>query len=430
MPTPHSARQAELASLVSSWLTDRLNDKLEKLPDDDPKRPELRQQYQPGTWLPDAARRVSQLQAVTHSLKGLHPDAKGTNLHVDPATLPVLPLVGSHCLGARFDNDVVGNAAALDVNKFLNLRFEGGTLLALSQARDPDWAAVLSEDPEAAESMLAAFAGLTEARGGVASHTQAKQVYWLLPDQDPHDDASYHLLAPLHPTSLIHRFYGQLQEDRFGDAAKEAREARREGRFVEQPQHFYPNLGVRKLGGTKPQNISQLNSERRGENLLLASLPPKWHTEPVRPLLRVADMFKVFGYRERVRETVRQLRGFLETDKRDNKDAKNYRAGLVGVLVEELIQFTAELRDLPEGWSQDAECRLGEAEKCWLDPQGVPEEERLFIDEVTERIAAGFGNWLNAQLRGKLDFADPEFKEWRDCVLAEVKAYDMEVAYE
>jgi CRISPR-associated protein Csy1 len=429
MPTPPSVRQAALAAFVSSWLNDRLKDKLDKLPDDDPKRTELRQQHQPGTWLPDAARRVSQLQAVTHSLKALHPDAKGTNLHVDPSTLPVLTLVGSHCLGGRFDNDVVGNAAALDVNKFLNLHFEGHTLQALSQARDPDWAAVLSDDPETAESMMAAFAGLTEARGGTASHTQAKQVYWFV-GNDPHDDAGYHLLAPLHPTSLIHRFYRQLQEDRFGDAAKAARELKQKGQFSEQPLHYYPNLGVRKLGGTKPQNISQLNSERHGENLLLASLPPKWHTEPVRPLLRVEDMFKVFGYREQVRQPVRQLRGFLEADPAAILETRERRAELVDVLVEEFIQFTAELRSLPEGWSQEAECRLGEAEKCWLDPLAVPEEERLPIDEVTERIAAGFANWLNAQLRGKLDFSDPEFKEWRDCVLEEVKAYDMEVAYE
>ncbi|GEM_PF-3746372 len=150
----------------------------------------------------------------------------------------------------------------------------------------------------------------------------------------------------------------------------------------------------------------------------------------MRPLLRVETLFKVFGYREQVRRLVPQLRAFLEVEVKKNKEAKEHRAKLVDLLVEEFIQFTAELRNLPEGWSQDAECRLGEAEKCWLDASGVPEEERLPIDTVTERIAAGFANWLNAQLRGKLDFADPEFKEWRDCVLAEVKAYDMEVAYE
>ncbi|NML15974.1 type I-F CRISPR-associated protein Csy1 [Azohydromonas caseinilytica] len=428
MPTPPSARQAELAALVSGWLTDRLNDKLEKLSPDDPKRAELRQQYEPGNWLPDAARRVAQLQAVTHSLKPLHPDAKGTSLHADPSTLPALDVVGSHCLGSRFDNDVVGNAAALDVNKFLNQRFEGRTLLMLSQARDPDWAAVLSDEPEAAASMMAAFAGLTEPRDGLASHTHAKQVYWLVGD-DPCDDASYHLLAPLHPTSLIHRFYAQLQDDRFGEATKAAREAKRQGQFSEHPLHGYPNLAVRKLGGSKPWNISVLNNERRGENLLLASLPPVWNSEPVRPLHRVDDLFKVFGYREQVRRLVPRLRGFLETDSTANKDTRDRRAELVDALVDEFIQFTAELRGLPEGWSREAECRLGEAEKCWLDPLAAP-ADGLTPDEIMERIAEQFANWLNEQLRGKLLFGDPEFLAWRKRVLEEVKAYDWEVTDE
>lgn len=345
-------------------------------------------------------------------------------------TLPTLDVVGSHCLGRDYELDVDGDAAALDVYAFLKIEYEGKTLLALSEAGDPDWAVALSTDANTARDLMSAFAGLTQPREGLASHTFAKQVYWLLPDRDPHDDTNYHLLAPLHPSSLIHRFYGQLQEDRFGEAAKAAREARREGRYVDQPQYFYPNLGMRKLGGTKPLNVSQLNSERRGENLLLASLPPKWLSEPVRPLLRVEDMFKVFNYREQVRQFVRQLRSFLEADPAAVLETREHRAGLVDLLVGEFIQFTAELRDLPEGWSQEAECRLGEAEKCWLDAPGVPEEERLPIDSVTERIAAGFANWLNAQLRGKLDFADPEFREWRDCVLEEVRAYDMEVSYE
>ena len=46
----------------------------------------------------------------------------------------------------------------------------------------------------------------------------------------------------------------------------------------------YASLAVQELGGTKPQNISQLNSERRGDNYLLASLPPVWKTVAVQPV--------------------------------------------------------------------------------------------------------------------------------------------------
>lgn len=139
MSTISINRQAELRLLVSTFLSERLESKLEKLDPDDPKRDELRQQFIPATWLEDAARRAAQIQAVTHSLKPVHPDAKGTNLYSPPSTLAGIELVGSHCLGDAFAGDVVGNAAALDVYKFLKQMHEGHSLLALSVAGMPIW---------------------------------------------------------------------------------------------------------------------------------------------------------------------------------------------------------------------------------------------------------------------------------------------------
>ncbi|MEA5668274.1 type I-F CRISPR-associated protein Csy1, partial [Stenotrophomonas sp. MH1] len=68
--------------------------------------------YEYGTWLADAARRVGQIQAVTHVLKATHPDARGSNLHVRPDALPAHADIGTHVLGDDFAEDVVGNAAA------------------------------------------------------------------------------------------------------------------------------------------------------------------------------------------------------------------------------------------------------------------------------------------------------------------------------
>ncbi|MHB8911744.1 MAG: type I-F CRISPR-associated protein Csy1, partial [Lysobacter sp.] len=195
---------------------ERRDGKLDKLQPDDPKRVELHRQFDFSTWIEDAARRVGQIQVVTHSLKPIHPDAKGTSLYSTPLSLPALGVVGSHALGRDFAGDVVGNAAALDVYKFLKLSHGGGqTLLELMLARDADLAAALSDDPAQAETWMAAFAGLTLARGKTASHTLAKQLYWLVGD-DPCDDGDYHLLAPLYASSLAHRVFATINDDRFG----------------------------------------------------------------------------------------------------------------------------------------------------------------------------------------------------------------------
>jgi CRISPR-associated protein Csy1 len=432
MSTISINRQAELRLLVSTFLSERLESKLEKLDPDDPKRDELRKQFIPATWLEDAARRAAQIQAVTHSLKPVHPDAKGTNLYSPPGTLAAIELVGSHCLGDAFAGDVVGNAAALDVYKFLKQMHEGRSLLALSVEGDADLAAALSDDPAQAQAWLQAFATLTEPRGRVTSHTLAKQLYWQTGD-DVQANESYHLLSPLYASSLAHRVYETLQDDRFSEAAKAARDARKVNTFSERPVHEYPQMAVQQLGGTKPQNISQLNSERRGNNCLLASLPPVWRSTDLKPLLNTDSMFHRYSRRPEVRQAVKALLAFLKTDPTRNVATRSKRAAWVNLLIDEFLQFTAELRSLEPGWSQTPQCKLTESECRWLDDDGVKatdaELDRAPPTDIPERISAAFANWLNAQLRPPLPMGDPEFLEWRNTMMEEIKAQEREGMY-
>ncbi|MBQ0132211.1 MAG: type I-F CRISPR-associated protein Csy1, partial [Comamonas sp.] len=183
---------------VHAFIQMRLQAKLEKLDNDDPKRQELLGQHVAEVWLEDAARRVQQIQAVTHSLKPIHPDARGTNLYVEPTQLAPLQEVGSHALGREFASDVVGNAAALDVYKLLKLEVGSQTLLAALLANDAGALQALHEDAEQAKALRDAFVSITAARaGGPSSHARAKQLFWLEGD-DATGDAQFALLAPLY----------------------------------------------------------------------------------------------------------------------------------------------------------------------------------------------------------------------------------------
>ena len=425
MSTHPSGRQAELRSVIADFLSERLNAKLEKLAEDDPKRSELLTQFVSTAWLEDAARRVGQIQAVTHSLKPIHPDAKGSSLFREPLSLAPIPEVGSHALGGAFDADVVGNAAALDVYKFLKLEHQGRSFLSLAVEGDADLGAALSPDPAVAQAQMQAFAGLAEPRGKFSSHTQAKQIYWPV-GSDPHDDAGYHLLAPLYPTSLVHRVYQTLQDDRFGEGAKAAREARKAAEWHDRPVHEYPHLAIQKLGGTKPQNISQLNSERRGDNCLLASLPPVWQSPTIKPVLCVASLFEVFRWRREVRTLAAHLRRYLESDPARNKETRERRDELVESLLDELMQFTAEVQTLAVGWSADAKCDLPRHQVAWLDPEGADASTTDMIDGM----ASDFANWLNGQLRDPLPMGDAEYLHWRKQARELFKEAEREGLYE
>ena len=248
-----------LRQLIESFIQERLQGKLDKLkPDEDVKRQSLLAGHRREAWLADAARRVGQLQLVTHTLKPIHPDARGSNLHSLPQAPGQPGLAGSHELGDKLVSDVVGNAAALDVFKFLSLQYQGKNLLNWLTEDSAEAVQALSDNAEQAREWRQAFIGITAVKGAPASHSLAKQLYFPLPG------SGYHLLAPLFPTSLVHHVHGLLREARFGEAARAAREAR--SRQESWPHGFseYPNLAIQKFGGTKPQNISQLNSERYG----------------------------------------------------------------------------------------------------------------------------------------------------------------------
>jgi len=422
---------ASIKAVINAFLQERLQPKLEKLkPGEDEQRQALLLDYLPANWIPDAARRVGQIQQVTHALKFTHPDARGSSLSVAGNPAADEQIVGTHTVAQRLAPDVVGNAAALDVYKFLRLSVGGKTILDLAATADPALAVAFSDDADLAKSWMAAFASLTEAKGQPASNKLAKQVYW------PVEGRNYHLLAPLFPTSLVHGLWKRIREDRFSDEAKAARDAKRNGLAHPHGYCEYPNVAIQNFGGTKPQNISQLNSERYGENYLLPSLPPNWKSTEVRAPLAVNSVFdRIFGSRPRVRELVRVLKEFLVSVEHagTNIHIRNKRAELTGLIRDEALQYAAELRQLEAGWSASPECLLNSAEQCWLDPERA-EQDADFASlrqrgDWRDEICRRFGNWLNARLTTpNTPMGAVEAAHWREVLDDEMRMMRDEVA--
>lgn len=413
-----------LRGLIREFLQDRLQAKLDKLkPDEISKREQLEAAHELPAWLTDAARRVAQIQLASHTLKPIHPDARGTNIHVRDEVSETPGLVGTHGLSSERDHDVVGNAAALDVFKFLSLEYQGRSILLRVIENEATVKAALTEDPAEAERMRAAFASIAEPQGDPASHTLAKQLYF------PLSDGGYHLLAPLFPTTLVHRVQQTIREHRFGDTAKAARDARREGKSWPHGYHEYPELAIRKLGGTKPQNISQLNSERYGENWLLASKPPLWETLDVKPPLNTDSIFDGwFSHRRSVREAVNRLRDFLSSTDHNNLAIRKARARMAGDVCDEAHQFAASLRGLPGGWTADTACKLHEAEQLWLDPLRAHIDEafrqRRLIADWRDQVSKRFSNWLNSALESKqLKLDEFSAAQWADDLVGELNMF-------
>jgi len=417
-----ASRSGLFRTAITGFIEARREAKLKGKDDD----ADTASKYEYATWLADAARRVGQIQAVTHVLKATHPDARGSSLHVVPSGLPLHTEIGSHLLGEDYAEDVVGNAAALDVFKLLKLGVDGRRLLDWMQAGDADLQAALSDDAEQARGWMKAFASLVRDETQPSSHPMAKQLYWLA-GEDPQDDTHYHLLQPMFSSSLAHAVHADIQDARFGEANKEARQARRDNKPSDAIYRDYRDLVARKLGGTKPQNISQLNSERGGVNYLLASLPPPaWKPGAAMNLLRLDSVFgERYGELNRfggMRELLRTLTAFFKANPDPTMETRNHRETIEQAISQELAMFGVAIRgSYPAGWTRDEACQLPLCERLWLDPdrfelplRNDPEhphwrEDDLAFNQAYElgdwadEVAGRFGLWLNGQLRKRSD---------------------------
>lgn len=439
MPHSLSADAVALRTLIDTFISERRDAKLDKVSLDDPKYHSIVDQYQRDTWIEDAARRVNQLQVVTHLLKGIHPDAKGTNLFVLPSSLPSKPnIVGTHLLKNELFQDVTGNAASLDVYKFLKISNQGQALLSLIQQRHPDALAALSDNETQAIRWAESFAAITTSKTPSTSHVNAKQVYWLTGD-DPKKNDDFVLLAPLFPSSLIHEVHEKLQHDRFSEEAKDARKARREREPSAHEVHVYPELAIRKLGGTKPQNVSQLNSERGGQNVLLASLPPQWQSANVAPILGKTSVYPRLRHYSAFANPAHQLRRFLQSlppgkddgslDKSANDRTRHYVRRLTSEMIEGVIDFTLHMQQLPAGWTAQHKtyedgtvvgCDLPDHQQHWLDPRRAEHDEAFRSARATSRwqehlqreIAEEINRWLNTGAH-PINAGDVEQDEWQ-----------------
>lgn len=349
-------------------------------------------------WLDDATKRAWQITWVTHAPKYTHADSKSSGCLVEGICSSQYVSTASMAVCTA---DFVGNSATHDVANFLLLKGDGLRLMdyLLEGNCEP-----LKGFSRSTEQLNCWIDGLSKSlkSNEVVTHTLAKQIYFPV-------DRGYHLLSPLFASSLCHALYQRIDQSRFGDEAKAAREARRKNEFSELTVVDFPHLAEQHFGGTKPQNVSLLNSKRYGRVYLLSCQPPAWQDRLTAP--ESQEHFWI-RYEYRVAATLGELSRFLKSVALvDNNTAiKQRRAGLVDDLIEALLHYGAELRTLPAGWSRAMTEPMSEAFCRWLDPI----DDQTLSDDEANQIALEFGRRLNRRLQKRLShLGDAELHVWR-----------------
>lgn len=370
------------------------------------------EKFAPANWLDDAAKRAKQITLVTHAPKFTHGDAKGSGV----MSKPELAQSGYLCTGSvpELVIDVVGNAAALDVANLLLLSADGEKLVDLLARGDDSPLRPFARDETQLAEWLSGFK-LALDGGEPSSHPLAKQIYFPTGE-------GYHLLGALFATSLTQALHERIDNERFAEEAKQARAARRTHSPHAKTVVEFPQLAVQTFGGTKPQNVSLLNSGRRGKAYLLNSQPPRWKTQDKPPADDQA-FWRQFGYL--VREQVKELKYYLLSvvDCDSTLAIRDRRAELVAELVAELHQFAARIQYRTPGWTLDKGCQLSLHMAHWLDPK---REDADFVasrerNDWQSGVGDQFARWLNALLQHtQLQMKDTEHSVWRKIVSREL----------
>ena len=361
------------------WLKDRV-----KKAENDVERAELQQQaddrFSLKEWLPDAAKRVSQLSMVSHPSKFSHPSAKTSSViaQVKSAQDGYLRSGNVH-----YPLDVFGNAAAMDVYKFLSLNLaEDYTVLTGFEHDHEDLKSLIEKSSLNFASLKQAFLVIKNDDASSKTDHLVKQVYF------PIADTEYHLLSILTPSGLIARLKLAIDQLRFSEATKEAKEKRKKNEHDAIGYADIFDLTVTAYGGTQPQNVSVLNSQNAGRAYLLSSCPPILEKRTVR--LPSIDFFAQCLYRKNYQDSFLQLHKFMQLDL-NNIDIRTAIRNLIQFVIDQVLLKGFKIRDYyPEGWSQqEYYASLPKLQRVWLDSMYIEQRENdsEWRNELSEDIA-------------------------------------------
>ncbi len=345
---------------------------------------ECEQNFLLSNWLPDAAKRAGQISISSHPCTFSHPSArKNKNGYVSSVIARNRAQADGFLRSGNVsvEVDALGNAAALDVYKFLSLEVADKRTLLTHIEQGSELAQGLLTQPNTDyQTLREGFLKMVDADQEAISSSKVKQVYF------PVAEGEYHLLSLLTHSGHLFELRQRLDVLRFGEEVKQARECRKNGQF--HPDGYQEIFGLTTIGfgGTKPQNISVLNNKNAGKAHLLASTPPELKPRNLR--LPTTDFFKESFTAWQAKETLEALHRLFKTDYNNIniRDGRDYRIQeYVDLVIHRMWQVRLFLADYQGELSSD----LKSEQRLWLYPEYEQYrlEENEWLDGIIRQIS-------------------------------------------
>ncbi len=332
-------------------------------------------------WLPDAAKRARQLSMVSHPGKFSHPGAQASSV-IASGHFEADGYLRSG--NVDYEQDVLGNAAAMDVYKFLMIKLNDGQTVLTHLEQDSEAIQQALRIQSTDYSVLKqGFLAIKQEGDAVYTDRLVKQVYF--PVDEEKDE--YHLLSILTPSGLMTRLKSDIDKMRFSDETKEAKASRKDNEFHDTGYDDIFNLTVIGYGGTKPQNISVLNNQNAGRAYLLPSLPPILEERDVK--LPKRDFFENTLRYHYYKNSFISLHRLMKSDYK-NEVIKTGIRNIFKFIIDDILAKALIIRAFAAEWTMD-ECyeALPASQKIWLDSARTEERENdeVWLDEISNTLA-------------------------------------------
>lgn len=212
-----------------------------------------------------------------------------------------------------------------------------------------------------------------------ATDTHLRQVYF------PIAEGEYHLLSVMPSSSLSLEMYRRIRAINGHKIDCYSKKSEAYGKPCEEVK----GLTMIGFGGTKPQNISALNSRRGGKAYLLSSLPPSLHEVKVR--IPKSDFFKESIWYKSQSSALYQLHAYMKQE-RNTMEIRKAIHDLADEMIDAVLLVAYQIRAGAAGWSEEETyVALPRSQKIWLDDACMEERQD---PSWTGEIAASFARWV------------------------------------
>ena len=372
------------------------------------KEAEYKKKGKKNTWVQNMIENIGKCKLVTHVGKFTHPESKIT-ARIERGTNLLSEYVTTDSVICREDI-FYSSAAYMSAARFLDLELEDGrTVLEHIEGGDNEIKILMEKYGGKYDDFLDALDMAKSSPKMERTEYLLKQVYF------PIDNGEYHLLTILPNSSVLCEMTQRVKKmSQERDALKKSEKEIESGRYKE-----LIGRTVIGFGGTKAQNISELNFSHTGRHVLLESLPPvldrKTVQYPTRDFWRNTMKYYYVSY------LVSELQNLYR--KENNLAVRNARENIVQNIIERVFQVKYQLwHENPDWISQEKYRDSPNDQVAWLDL-----EQRIKLtDEILEKLSQDFSRWLikvyeKTLKRENVALGKEEFVYFSECMKQAIK---------